>query len=146
MKQRVPKFASVLLVAALPLLSACQGLTESDPPTQARVVVDATPEIPLQLIVSTDFVIILDELTGNQDPQFSSADTIALGAAFDQTYSMASGDARLFVRLANDNDTVEPVHIRVFLDGVNEYDVTANLGMGGFLEYLYRFNQPTIAR
>ena len=146
MKHRSSTSLVALVALALPLVSACTGLTESDPPTQARVVVEATPELPLQLIVSTDFLIILDELTGEQNPDFSSADTVALGAAFDQTYSMTSADSRLFVRLANDNDTVEPVHIRVFLDGVTEYDVTANLGMGGFLEYLYRFNQPTIAR
>lgn len=132
-------------LAIVPALTACEGLVPEDGPRTARVVADITAASPVELVVSTDFVILLDELTGNQDPEFISADTVYLTAGFDETYSLDPNDARLFVRLSNSTEgLVAPVRLRVLLDGTTEYDASANLGNGGFLEYLYRFNQPTI--
>ena len=136
------------LLASLALLSAtaCESITRSDPPTQARVVAEVTTDVPLELIVSTSFEVILDELTGNLNPGFRNADTVRLTADYDETYALNPEDSKFFVHLGNDQDGVSPVRLRVFLDGEQEYDASANLGNGGFLEYLFRFNQPTISR
>ena len=125
--------------------SAC-GITDSEPPRLARVVADNSLAEPLELIISTDFEIILDELTGNQDPQFTSADTFAVTAPFEQSYTLADGDERLFVRFSNTTEELAPVLVQVYLDESRDWDVTATLGPGAFLEYLYRFNQPTLNR
>lgn len=136
------------LLASLALLSAtaCESITRSDPPTRARVVAEVTTEVPLELIVSTSFEVILDELTGNLNPGLRNADTVRLTADYDETYALNPEDSKLFVHLGNDQDGQSPVRLRVFLDGEQEYDASATLGNGGFLEYLFRFNQPTLTR
>ncbi|MFQ5538398.1 MAG: hypothetical protein ACE5GJ_13215 [Gemmatimonadota bacterium] len=138
---RIKQFG-VLSLLVLPTLGACSGITRDSDASTARVLAEASPTRPLELIVSTDFIVVLDELTGEKNPDYITSDTVMLTGDVDRTYDLKDGDARLFVRLANYEDTVEPVRLRIFLDGQKEYDVSANLGQGGFLEYLYRFNQP----
>lgn len=134
--------AALLLLAS----AACDSLSRSDPPTSARVVAEVDTDVPLELIISTDFEVILDELTGNVNPGFRSADTLRITADYDETFTLDPEDSRLFVHLGNDQDAASPVRLRVFLDGDQDYDASATLGNGGFLEYLFRFNQPNFGR
>lgn len=140
MKPRCSKRWLATLLVTLPVLGACGGLTDGDPASRARVVASVESEEPLPLIISTDFTVVLEPNSGEIFPEFVEADTFDV-TTFDQTYTLNPDDARLFVRLANDLESNKAVHLQVFLDGRNEYDVDITMANGAFLEYLYRFNQ-----
>lgn len=135
-------YPALSLLAAV-ALGGCD-ITRADAPTLARVVAEVDAAEPLQLIISTRFSVVLDAQTGNVDPAFLSADTLYITGDYEEALSLDPNDSRIFVHLGNETESVAPVRLRVFLDGEVDYDASANLGNGGFLEYLYRFNQPTL--
>lgn len=127
-------------------LGACEGLTKDDAPIEARIVAEVDTEVPLELVISSDFDVVLDPLTGNVDPAFDRVDSLAITEDYDAVVTFDPEDPKLFVHLGNVMDAVSPVRLRIFLDGEVEYDASANLGNGGFLEYLYRYNQAEFGR
>ena len=140
-RQTTMRGATALILALV--LAGCESITRDEPPAVAR---EVDTEVPLELILSTDFVLVRDEATGNVDPGFRAVDTLMITADYDETLALDLSDPRLFVHLGNVEDPVAVVRLRVFLDGQSEYDASANLGNGGFLEYLFRYNQPSSGR
>jgi hypothetical protein len=131
MRQPFPRTALLPLLAFIFLAGACTGISDGAPPSQARIVVEASPENPLRLIVSTDFVMVTDEVDGGTYAAFRSADTVAISEDYEATYSLSVDEHRLS-------------RLRIFLDGEEVYDIQANLANGGFLQYIYRYSEPTI--
>jgi len=144
MRQPFPRTAFLPLLALISLAGACTGISDGAPPSQARIVVEASPENPLRLIVSTDFVMVTDEVDGGTYAAFRSADTVAISGDYEATYSLSVDEPRLTALLGNYYDPVELGRLRIFLDGEEVYDIQANLANGGFLQYIYRYSEPTI--
>jgi hypothetical protein len=130
----------VIIGAVLNLASACSILPDNDPPTEGRVVVEASPQAPLQLIVSTDFT-TQTRVDGTVDVTFESSDTVPITGAFDRRYPLAPGDPRIVAVLGNYGDFDELVRLRVLLDGEGVYDVSATLTNGGSLQYTYSYRE-----
>lgn len=112
-------------VLALLLLSggACNILeTEDEIADEARVRIEGTSPVPLQLITSTRF-----ERTYNQEGDAVTvllvADTamIELGTAFDEIYPVKP-NLGFFVRLRNLEADPATVSMRVYFDGELNYD------------------------
>lgn len=144
------RFHTAFTLTAAGLLSvalgACDSLTSDEAPIRARVVAEVDTDVPLEFVISSDFDVVLDPLTGNVDPAFNEVDSLTITEDYETTVTFDPTDPKLFVHLGNVMDGVSPVRLRVFLDGQVEYDAQANLGNGGFLEYLYRYNQPEFGR
>ncbi|MEJ2205678.1 MAG: hypothetical protein P8170_16390 [Gemmatimonadota bacterium] len=130
--------------ALLTLTPACSIVPDNDPPGEGRVVVQASPQIPLELIVSTDFTTVT-QADGTVSVMFESSDTVSITGDFDRRYALSRADARIVAILANRNESEEPVRLRVLLDGDTKYDVSATLGNGGSLKYTYQYQEGTFA-
>ena len=113
-------------------VSACAQAENA--PQSATVIIEASPANPLQLIVSTRF-----EVPTAGVVEFVNSDTIMVTGNFNETYAM-NEDARFTAQIGNFvEDAEEVVRMSVLLDGGVQYDETATLLTGGFLQYLYRF-------
>jgi hypothetical protein len=93
-------------------VAACAD--EEGAPQAATVIVEADSAEPLLLIVSTRF-----EVISSGEVVFQDIDTIPI--------------------TGNHSETLEGARLSVLIDGGLEYDETALLGQGGFLQYVYRF-------
>ena len=102
-------------------------------PQAATVIVEADSAEPLLLIVSTRF-----EVISSGEVVFQDIDTIPITGNHSETFQLNSA-ARFTAILKNDYETVEGARLSVLIDGGLEYDETALLGQGGFLQYVYRF-------
>jgi hypothetical protein len=134
----------VIIGAALTLASACSILPDTDPPTEGRVVVEASPQAPLQLIVSTDFA-TQTRVDGTVDVTFESSETLEITGDYDRRYALSRDDPRIVAILGNYGDFDELVRLRVFLDGEGVYDVSATLTNGGSLQYTYSFRESLLS-
>ncbi len=112
-------------VLALLVLStgACNIFeTEDEIADEARVLIEGTSPVPLQLITSTRF-----ERTYNDDGDavtillVSDTAMIELGTAFDEVYPVKP-DLGFFVRLRNLEADPATVSMRVYFDGELNYD------------------------
>ncbi len=130
--------------AALTLTSACSILSGNDPPSEGRVAVQANPQTPLELIVSTDFT-TATQADGSVSVTFKSADTVAISGDFDGRYALSPADPRIVAILANWTESDELVRLRVLLDGETKYDVSATLGSGGSLQYTYSYRESAFS-
>lgn len=128
----------VLLVALVGVAGCANNTVQAD---NARVVVDADPEEPLVLLVSTDFIMVFNE-SGNRVPAFSDVDTLSITGNFDETYSLDDDEPGIYVQLANPSETPEEVRLRVYLDDGLEYDVSVSMSVPGFLSYTYSSDSP----
>jgi len=125
------------MVAALTALAL--GCTdEANPPQSATVIVEASATQGLLLIVSTRF----DVLTGGQ-VVYTNVDTVRVTGNFTETYALNS-EARLSATLLNETEAIEDVRLSVLIDNNVQYDEAATMGMGGFLQFLYRFQYAGI--
>jgi hypothetical protein len=130
----------VLIGASLALAPACAILPDDDPPAEGRIVVEASPQAPLELVVSTDFTTQTRE-DGSVEVRFESSDTVEITGPFDGRYRLSQADARIVAVLGNYGDFDELVRMRVFLDRKAVYDVSVTLTNGGFLQYTYIYQE-----
>lgn len=129
------------MLIAVMVAAAC-GLIEpqSDPAEQVMVTVRGTSPVPLELITSSDFVLIFNGETGITRSDLIDSDTVSVTLPFDQVYDVSSLE-RFLVRLTNADSAVASVQLQVFLDGLLEYDQQADVAEGGSLEYSFQINR-----
>ncbi len=145
MKNRIRWVRGAALVLAVVALGACAETAQRA--SSARVVVEVDSENPVELLISTDFVMLFDENTGASLPFLNNRDSLFLTADYEEVYALDAQDPKFYAQLKNPSETPEAVHMRVFLDGQQAYDVTVTMANGGFLEYIYQFSsQPVIGR
>lgn len=122
-----------LFVVPLAVVAFAACADEEPRPQAATVIVEASPANPLLLIVSTRFEVI----SGGQIV-YTNIDSIPVTGNYTETFQMNS-EARFSAILKNDFEDVEIARLSVLLDESVEYDESAQLGQGGFLQYIYRF-------
>lgn len=127
---------AALVPALLPILGGCNILSDG-PPDQAQVIVDASPQEPLLLIVSTDFMVGTDS-AGQTHSVVASADSTFVSGPYDHTYTLSGSAGQILVHLQNDGANTETVRLRILFDGKPEYDKSRQLATGDYLEYAYR--------
>ena len=143
MKNRIRWVRGTVLVAAAVVLGACAETAQKA--GSARVVVEVDPESPVELVISTNFQMLLDPETGATTPFLNNHDSLFLTADDDELYSLDTDDPKFYAQIKNPSSTVETVHMMVFLDGDQAYDATVQMRNGGFLEYIYQFSpQPAV--
>jgi hypothetical protein len=128
------------VMAAIVVMGACGDTAERA--TTARVVVDVSPASPVSFVASTSFQMVIDETTFETNPVFNNTDSLSLTDAYDETYALDAEFPQFYAQLKNDSSTPEAVRMRVFLDGVEAYDVSVTMANGGNLEYVYQFQSP----
>ena len=127
----------VLMASALiPLLGGC-NILDGGVPEKVQVIVDASPQEPLLLIVSSNFVAGANG-QGQAQSSIAKADTTLVSAAYEHTYTLDPSAPLILVRLQNTADNTESVRMQVLLDGNPEYDTQKDLMTGDYLEYAYR--------
>jgi hypothetical protein len=135
MRFRSMRRRAVLLPVLLPLLGGCDILTDG-PPGTVHVIVDASPQEPLLLVVSSNFA-----LTANEEGQVQSSivrgDTTLVSGPFDHVYNLDASAGQILVRLTNGSANSETVRLRILLDEKPEYDQSQQLATGDYLEYHY---------
>ena len=124
------------LVGALLLLLAGCNILNDGPPKQVHVIVDASPQDPLLLIVSSNFAVGSNP-SGQSQSSIATADTTLVSGPYDHTYTLDPSAPLILVRLQNDADNAETVRMRILLDNKPEYDTSKELATGDFLEYAY---------
>ena len=129
-------FIALTLLLAI---SACDGIFGSDRTAfanTARVAVVNETNSPLVLVTSTEFVLRLDPLTGQQQVSFlEPPDTVHItNASFDESYNI-QGQDRFLARVANPSlQDSAIVQLRVFLDSRQVYAQRAIM-RDAFLQY-----------
>ena len=124
---------ALALVAGLTMLSGC---VDDAGASVARIVIDATPTDPLQLVVSRYFETVNNNETGTRQAVLLLADTFQISADYDEEIAIAS-TGRIYVELTNNGVADETVRVQIYLDGDRDYDVSAQLTTGEFIKYLY---------
>ncbi|MGH7476127.1 MAG: hypothetical protein ACRELD_07545 [Longimicrobiales bacterium] len=120
-----------LLGVAL-LLASCDFPFFSDeepPPELARVVINGTSPVLLELLTSTAFQPVTDPETGTTSISFVAATIDTIDVPFENEYALAPND-RFYVRLTNPDTATASVQMQVFFDGVKMYDNTRDLEDG----------------
>ena len=131
---------------ALVAVGACSTTTEPDfKPTSAEISVSGTSSVPLQLIVSTDFVETFDPVELVREQIFNSADTIVISdLPFARTVRL-DDTASIVVDLSNPSETPATVRLVVELDGgQTPYDQEAVMSEGGSLRYVFNWSAPEL--
>lgn len=123
----------IALTATLAALPAC---IDDDPPSMARVVVDAEPTAPLVLVVSTHFTTRSNEEGDGREAVPLDADTVRITGAYDEEFDIVTY-RRLYVLLRNDDPPPEQARMRVFLDGLLQYDRADEIADGEGLEFIF---------
>ena len=126
-------------------VAACSSGTEPDSkPTEARIRVEGTSTVPLQLLTSLDFFETVDPISGEIRQILNTADTVFVDALpYDATVPLTSLGS-IYVELANLEDTPANVRLQVDLDNGQGYDRSATMSEGGALVYAYVFLQTII--
>jgi hypothetical protein len=122
-----------MLVSAVSL-SAC-GILDSEEPTAARLVLGGNSELPVQLVISSDFDILVDPETDERTVFLVTADTSTISAPFDQRYDLGSRK-RIYLSLSSETVPTTPVSMKVFVGGDVQYDRQTDFD-DEFLEFIY---------
>ena len=145
MKNRIQRMrAGLVMVAAVLVMAACGE--EAKRATSARVVVDVDSTDPVHLVVSTNFDMLLNDDGFSTSPFFRNTDSLSLTSQYDETYALSTDSPKFYAQVKNESANPEQVRMRVFLDGVEAYDVTATMANGGNLEYIYQYQSPNSGR
>ncbi len=123
-------------VTAIAAAVASCGLLDDDQalPEVARVEIAGTAPVPLEVIVSDDFVRVNDFNQGIRYTTLTSADTLLVQPDFVRDYDI-SVTRRFLVRVANHAAEAASITLVVSFDGVEEYRQGATLAEGGSLEF-----------
>lgn len=103
--------------------------------------VEGTAPVALQLVVSTDFYEILNDVTLEPQQVVEQADTFFIDLPYDATIPLTSLGS-VIVALTNHDAVAAQVRLRVELDsGQQPYDQGATMSLGGTLRYVFSFVQ-----
>lgn len=132
------------LVALMGTVAACSTTTSPEQrPSEAEIRITGSSEVPLRLIVSTDFFETFDPVDGRRGQVLVSADTITVSELpYLQTVTLGEISS-IVVDLANPAE--EPATVRLFveLDGNQPpYDQEAIMSQGGSMRYVYNWVSP----
>ena len=137
---RVFAMAGVFTVA----LAGCSGESELKP-TRANITVTGQSTVPLRLIVSTEFIETIDDVTFERGQSFLSADTITLSTLPYNDVVFLTDDASIVVDVSNASDTPATVRLQVNLDtNQSPYDQEATMSQGGAQRYVFSFFSPRL--
>jgi hypothetical protein len=127
-------------------VAGCSAGTEPDvKPTRADIEVSGTSTVPLQLVVSTDFVEFIDPVEGTRRQSFNSADTLVLTSLPYTTTIQLTELASIVVEVSNPAVTPATVRLRVEVDsGQQPYDREAIMSEGGALRYVFSYFSPQL--
>lgn len=125
--------ATWLLAVAM---AATPASCDDGPPDVARVIVEPSTAAPVTLIVSTNFLVRVDEETNRREAIPLKADTVQLTGSYDQPYDIARF-RRIYVLVQNEQPTPHRVRLRVLLGGRKDYNAFDDIGNGKTLEYLF---------
>jgi len=101
--------------------------------------VEGTAPVPLQLVVSTDFYEIPDDITFEPLQVIEQADTFFIDLPYDATIALTKLGS-VVVALTNFDTVAAQVRLRVDLDsGQAPYDQSATMSLGGTLRYVFSF-------
>lgn len=124
----------MLALALVPVLAT--SCIDDEEPGTARVVVEADPSSPLELVVSSLFDIVVNEETEKRTAVLLTADTVQLTGDYDETVDITAF-RRIYVQVRNEDDAPETVRVRVYLDGELFFNSTEELADGRDIEYFY---------
>lgn len=129
---------AVQLILALLLAGGCDWL--ADPaPNEARLFVQGEAGKEVRLIISTEFVAVVNELQQTRVEIFA-ADTLFTTLPYERVYTIED-DQRFFAEVARADDDVESVHMQVFVDDRPRFDEAGVLLDGSPYRFVYAFNQ-----
>ena len=135
-------FAAPALIALA--AAGCDSLLGTDQSAfanEARVTVDGTSTVPLQLLTSSNFIATRDSISGELVASEIVGETITLSTLpFDRAFDLRGMD-RFLVRLANpDPNVTATVHLRIRLDNNEVYNQRATM-RDASMQYIayYRF-------
>jgi hypothetical protein len=131
------------LVALTLTISGCNSVLESNQAAfadEARVSVEGSSAVPLQLITSTNFIAVRDPVSGELVASEVVAETTSItGLPFNRVFTIRGSD-RFLVRLVNpDINVTATVHLRIHLDGREVYSQRATM-RDASLQYLTYFD------
>lgn len=128
----------VALILILPL-AGCGLLEPSDRrPNEADIIVEGTSEVPLRVVLSTNFTAQPNPETGQMDVFILTSESHDLPLPIN--LRMALTTDRILVRVVNlSEDETADVRMRVFFDGSGAYDQQATL-LDARLEFIHIFH------
>jgi len=111
-------------LAALAVTAAACGILDvKDPGDMARVRISGTKaDGPLKLIMSNNFIQVVNAQTNELTVALLGADTVQLSDLPYQNDYELEGRLRFFLRLINPDTSAVDVRIQVEIDGVKPYD------------------------
>ena len=143
--QSARRWAAAFVLTSMVGATACSTGGEPDvKPTTARIQVEGSTPAPLQLVISTDFYEILDDVNFEILQVVRQADTLFIDLPFDQTFSLTS-EGNLLVALTNHEAVPAQIRMRVELDsGQDPFDQNATMSEGGTLRYVFTFLETVL--
>lgn len=126
------------IAPALLLLAACDILSSSGRPEQARLRLVEESSASIEVVTSTRFGRGIGD-AGQTVVDLLTADTQRVSMPLDRTFDIRSTE-RFYVEVLEADSTSELVHMQVWIDGEKKYDQTADLLAGGVLRFVYTFN------
>lgn len=129
---------------AVSVLTACSSSTDPDvKPTRADITVTGSSTVPLQLVVSTDFVELFDQVNQERQVSLTTADTITIETLPYDSRVQLTDLGKIYVDLSNPSDIEATVRLRVEVDsGQDPYDRQAIMSEGGALRFVFSFFEP----
>lgn len=120
--------SSAVAALALALTAGGCGILDVDEPGDTAVVtISGTSPVPLRLIMSNNFIQVLDPQTNEIGVSMLGADTVELNdLPYTENYGL-DGNLRFFLRLINPDSMTASLRVQIRIDGVNPYDITTNL-------------------
>lgn len=140
-----PRLGAWALSVALVAAAACSsGTSPDEKPTRADISVTGTAPAQLQLVISTDFFEMVDDVTFEILQVLNTADTLFIDPPFEQTVPLTDLGS-IVVELTNHEEESAQVRMRVTLDsGQDPFDQSATMSLGGTLRYVFTFIQRVI--
>ena len=135
-----------IIVSAVTSVALVACGSESDlKPTRADVLVTGESSVPLRIIVSTDFIETIDQVTFERGQSFLDADTVFIQSLPYQDAIALTEDASIVVDVSNPSDIPATVRLQVNLDtNQDSYDREATMSEGGALRYVFSFFSPRL--
>jgi hypothetical protein len=136
--QRFLQLARIATIVLVPVLAGCDSILDTTPnfAQRARIVIEGEDSADLLLVTSTLYVGEQINNTPELLITVLDADSAHVSPPFDRQMELdASG--RLLVRLFQQDPSAHPtVRMRIFLDGEEVSDVTAEL-IDSYMEYVF---------
>jgi hypothetical protein len=125
------------LLGAILLLAGCNSLTSGDRPGRARVTVEGPPSATIEIVTSTDFLVV------NGVVSYVEADTQSVSLPLDRTLQLGT-PARFYLRGRNDGSAKLSFDVHVWIEDETWYEETKDLDADEYFEFVYRYNEPTL--